>query len=132
MTHVILSDIHCIILFHEIHTMKLTKVISEVRSDHASPLSDSGSPCSSDGGNHCPPAAVAATATAAPPHSRQNSGTAANYSAVTMPGVHETNCDFKLIVDDIKNSDQVTICTRNMSHIIVFRKKILISHVRSI
>ena len=81
--------------------------MSEVRSDHASPLSDSGSPCSSDGGNHCPPAPAAAAA-APPPHSRQNSGTAANYSAVTMPGVHETNCDFKLIVDDIKNSDQVS------------------------
>ena len=51
-----------------------------------------------------PPPPVAAAA----PHSRQNSGTAANYPVVTMPGVHETNCDFKLIVDDIKTSDQVS------------------------
>ena len=63
--------------------------------------------CSNDG--HAP-------ATAPPPHSRQNSATSAaggvcgGYSAafVAMPGVHETNCDFKLIVEDVKSGDQVS------------------------
>ena len=83
---------------------------------HSLSVSDSGSPCSSDGGGtHCPPAPATAPAAAPPPpppHSRQNSGTAANYSVVAMPGVHETNCDFKLIVDDVKGSDQVSVETR--------------------
>ena len=68
---------------------------------------DSGSVCSNDG--H-----AGTTAAPPPPHSRQNSSTSAaggGYStaaAAALPGVHETNCDFKLIVEDVKSGDQVS------------------------